>query len=155
MSDSNHHVSKLSIDELLLRAIEQGNGASRSEIMRRRIERKPTPNMGDFLLEELMIVRGISPSSASAFNPTSSSNPDLDGIDLSDNPDEICIMARQFLRAGFTGQNMRDSDRAHTYIGMAAQNPRVMDELPESGRAFYKSAEFNFRAWKFKREQRS
>jgi hypothetical protein len=56
MSDANH-VSKLNIDDLLTRAIQQGNGASRSEIIRRQIERDPKLRLGDFLLGELLRVR--------------------------------------------------------------------------------------------------
>jgi hypothetical protein len=47
---------------------------------------------------------------------------------------------------------MRDQPRAKAYIDMAASNPRVMDELPASGLAFWKSAEFHYRLWKVEQE---
>jgi hypothetical protein len=139
------HVSKLSIDELLIRAIHQGNGASRHEINRRQIERKmPVPKLGDFLLDELMKSRGV--ERATPVVPDAGD--DLAEIDISDDPDMICVSARKMVRDGFKGQGMRDIDRAWSYIRMAADNPRVMDELPESGTAFWKSASFHYRLWK-------
>jgi hypothetical protein len=137
-------LKKLTIDDLLNRAIDQGNGASRQEIKSRQMALKPIPKLGDFLLAELMKTRGVErhePVVPDAGN-------DLAEIDISDEPDMICTTARKMERDGFTGQNMRDPDRAKSYIRMAADNPRVMDELPESGMAFWKSASFHYRLWK-------
>jgi hypothetical protein len=137
-------IKKLSIDDLLIRAILQGNGASRQEIQSRQMAIKPCPKLGDFLLTELMKTRGVErtqPVVPDAGN-------DLAEIDISDDPDMICTTARKMVRDGFKGQGMRDTDRAHAYIRMAADNPRVMDELPESGTAFWKSASFHYRLWK-------
>jgi hypothetical protein len=135
---------KLSIDDLLNRAIDQGNGASRQEIKTRQMAIKPSVKLGDFLLSELMKSRGV--ERAQPVVPDAGN--DLAEIDISDDPDMICVLARKCLRDGFTGQGMRDADRAKSYIKMAASNPRVMDELPESGTAFWKSASFNYRLWK-------
>jgi hypothetical protein len=136
-------LKRLSIDDLLNRAIDQGNGASRQEIKSRQMAMKPIPKLGDYLLAELMKSRGVE----RAQPVVQDSGNDLAEIDISDDPDMICVMARKCLRDGFSGQNMRDPDRAKSYIKMAADNPRVMDELPDSGMAFWKSASFNYRLW--------
>jgi hypothetical protein len=141
-------LKKLTIDDLLVRAIDQGNGASRQEIKNRQMALKPIPKLGDFLLDELMRTRGVERAQPIMHDQGN----DLAEIDLSDDPDMICVTARKCLRDGFRGQNMRDPDRAASYIKMAAANPRVMDELPESGMAFWKSASFNYRLWKLEQK---
>jgi hypothetical protein len=135
MSDT--HVSQLSLGQLLIRAIDQGNGASRHEIKRRQIERSSRGDpvgLVDFLIEELTKTRGP--------------GADVAGINLEDDPDEICILARRQKRDGYRGQGMRDQQRAAGYIDLAAANPRVMEELPPQGQAFWKSCEFHYRLWK-------
>lgn len=141
-------LKKMNIEELLIKSICQGNGASRQEIMNRQMLIKPMPGLGKFLLDELMKSNGVERA-----QPIVHDSNDLHEIDITDNPDMICVMARRCIRDGYTGQNMKDASRARTYIKMAAANPRVMDELPESGMAFWKSADFHFRMWKTERDQ--
>jgi hypothetical protein len=137
-------VKKMDIEKLLVRAIDQGNGASRQEIKNRQFARgQPIPPLGLFLYEELRKHLGETETLEGARQ-----SGDLDNIDISDDPDFICTLARRLKRDGFEGQNMRDPARAAAYIGLAADNPRVMDELPASGQAFWKSAEFHYRLWK-------
>jgi hypothetical protein len=62
----------------------------------------------------------------------------------------ICAKAREMLSVGYTGQNMRDPERAALYIQIAADTPNVEDDLPETGRSFWKSADFHYRIWKKK-----
>jgi hypothetical protein len=62
--------------------------------------------------------------------------------------DPTSTFACECIAAGYLGQNMRDPERAEAYIRMAADNPNVEAELPESGRAFWKSARFNYRLWR-------
>jgi hypothetical protein len=138
-----NYAHELNIDDLLIRAIDQGNGASRHEIKRRQMLIKPCPSLGDYLLDELMKSRGVERAQPIMHDQGN----DLNEIDISDNPDMICVTARKMTRDGFKGQGMRDQHRAAAYIKMAAANPRVMDELPESGMAFWKSASFHYRLW--------
>jgi hypothetical protein len=141
-------IKKLTIDDLLIRAILQGNGASRQEIQSRQMAIKPCPKLGDFLLDELLKGRGVTKSITQ-----SEPGGDLNEIDISDDPDETCLLARRMVRDGFQGQGMKDQPRAAAYINLAADNPRVMNELPDSGKAFWKSAEFHYRLWKKQRDQ--
>jgi hypothetical protein len=132
------HVSNLPLETLVVRAIEQRNSAACHEIVRRKINCRPPVSLKTFLGRELF---GLSAEAKEVFF-------DNDDVDLSDEPDQTCILARRMKRDGFTGQNMRESERAAAYIEMAAENPRVEQELPESGRAFWKSADFHYRLWK-------
>jgi hypothetical protein len=136
--------AQLNIEELLVRVIGQGNGASRHEILRRQMALNPIPKLSQYLYEEL----GKMFDEVQQTSPPIPDGTDLDEIELSDDPDHICVLARRLRRDGFEGQNMRDPARAAAYIGLAADNPRVMDELPASGLAFWKSAEFHYRLWK-------
>jgi hypothetical protein len=140
--------AQLNIEELLVRVIGQGNGASRHEILRRQMALNPIPKLSQYLYEELGKIFG----EVQQTPPPIPDNTDLCEIELSDDPDHICILARRMKRDGFTGQNMRDPARAGAYMGLAADNPKVMDELPASGQAFWKSAEFHYRLWKKQRE---
>jgi hypothetical protein len=149
-SASIEETKKLTIDELLVRAISQGNGASRNEIINRQFATKPMPKLADYILDELMKSKGIVGTVAQVDEGNLGN--DLHEIELGDNPDMICVLARRFKRDGFSGQGMRDQHRAAAYIGLAADNPRVMDELPPSGTAFWKSAEFHYRLWKQERK---
>jgi hypothetical protein len=142
--------AQLNIEELLVRVIGQGNGASRHEILRRQMALNPIPKLSQYLYEELGKIFGEVQQTSP---PPIPDNTDLNEIELSDDPDHICILARRMKRDGFTGQNMRDPDRAAAYMGLAADNPRVTDELPASGQAFWKSAEFHYRLWKKQRDQ--
>jgi len=69
---------------------------------------------------------------------------------MSQNGDEISIheLAKQMEAAGFTGQGMRNPEQARNYIMMAADNPNVEAELPESGIKFWKACCFAYGVWK-------
>lgn len=157
MNDKDKHaeLKKLSIETLLVRAIAQHNGASMQEIQDRQFARgQPIPALGLFLYQELKRIYEAQPPGELTTAPLAKAA-DLEGIDISDDPDMICTLARRCVRDGFLGQNMRDPEDASLYIRMAADNPRVMDELPEKGLAFWKSADFHFRKWKLKNQEKA
>jgi hypothetical protein len=68
----------------------------------------------------------------------------LDGIGIHE-------LAKTMLDDGFTGQGMRNS-QAEDYILMAADNPNVERELPESGFKFWQSAAFYFKLFKARKK---
>jgi hypothetical protein len=144
MTTDYEELHNASIDVLLIRVIDQGNGASRHEIKRRQMLVKPMPKLSKYLLDELMKFEGVERVEPIIRDHGN----DLHEIDISDTPDMICTLARKMMRDGFKGQGMRDQERASAYIKMAAANPKVMDELPDSGHAFWKSAQFHYRMWK-------
>lgn len=57
-------------------------------------------------------------------------------------------LAQEMIAVGFRGQGMRDEANAEDFICMAADNPRVEEELPPSGFAFWRAAEFRYKVWK-------
>ena len=69
----------------------------------------------------------------------------LNGISIHD-------LAKTMLNAGFVGQGMRNPQRAEDYIMMAADNPNVENELPESGVRFFESAYFFFKLFKARKK---
>jgi hypothetical protein len=123
------HVSKLSLAVLLNRAIHQRNAASCHEIERRQLAQGGRLKLEDYLLSELTRARGGT---------------------RHDDEQGIYELANEMIEEGFLGQGMRDEENASDYIKMAADNPSVEDELPESGFAFWKSAKFHYRKWRMK-----
>jgi hypothetical protein len=71
-------------------------------------------------------------------------------IDMTDNPDPICCLAREMLKfkPAYLGNNLDKREKAEMYIYMAADNPRVGCELPESGLAFWRAAAVGYKGWK-------
>jgi hypothetical protein len=61
--------------------------------------------------------------------------------------------AKEMLRAGFTGQGTRYPDKSETYILLAADNPDVESDLPESGFMFWKACEFQYRIWQARKRR--
>lgn len=47
---------------------------------------------------------------------------------------------------------MRDEEKAADYIYMAADNPNVENELPESGVRFWKAAKHEFAVWRARKK---
>jgi hypothetical protein len=66
-------------------------------------------------------------------------------------PTSIHELAKIMMSEGFTGQGMRHEEKASDFIMMAAANPNVENELPESGFAFWRAARFRFQLWKAKK----
>jgi hypothetical protein len=126
---TEHHVSTFSLEKLLVMAIDLGNVAARHEIGRRKIA--ANKSLAGYILDELS---GVAVDIAS----------DSDGSGL---PRGIYECAKRFVAEGYLGQNMREHDKAAMYIRLAADNPNVEDELPESGFGFWKSARFHYRVW--------
>ena len=63
-------------------------------------------------------------------------------------PNGIHELAKLMLSEGYTGQGMWHEEKAADFIYMAADNPNVEGELPESGFLFWKAARFRFKLWK-------
>jgi len=145
MNDANH-VSKLSLDKLLLLIVDQGSGNARSELQRRKIDARLS--LFDYIFRETLKIKGLAAVPIGSEHRLPAEQDDTDGIATEDGPDATCILARRMQRDGFKGQNMRDADRAAAYIAMAANNPCVEKELPPAGTAFWKSADFHYRMYK-------
>jgi hypothetical protein len=64
---------------------------------------------------------------------------------------KIHELAKLMIAEGFTGQGMRNK-KAADYICMAADNPDVENDLPQTGFSFWRFAEFYFRLWKARKK---
>ena len=60
----------------------------------------------------------------------------------------IYDLARQMVAEGYFGQGMDHEEKAKMYIIMAADNPKVEEELPPSGFNFWGACEFRYKVWK-------
>jgi hypothetical protein len=62
---------------------------------------------------------------------------------------EVCVhtLANQMIAAGYAGQNLRDPQKAHAYIKLAAANVDVEHMLPPAGFDFWKTAYAKFSLW--------
>jgi hypothetical protein len=65
----------------------------------------------------------------------------------------IYKLANEMVNEGFKGQGMNNEENAEDYILMAADNPHVEEELPESGWSFWRACEFAYRRWKARRDR--
>lgn len=153
------HPSEETIETLLVRAIDQRNAASCYEIQRRKIA------SGKSLVHFLAVeIRSFLQEPAPVTGPvaghgaiddetmkwvTEASIPPLE-IDVSDDPDPICMLARMMLahRPPYLGQNLDEKDKAEMYIYMAADKPRVGSQLPERGFGFWRAAAVGFMGFK-------
>jgi hypothetical protein len=69
-------------------------------------------------------------------------------INMNNLPNSIHELAKLMIAEGFIGQGMRHEEKAADYIYMAADNPEVENELPQSGFYFWDAARFRFKVWK-------
>ena len=62
---------------------------------------------------------------------------------------EVCVhtLANQMIAAGYTGQNLRDPQKALAYITLAACNADVEYMLPPAGFDFWRTAYTKFALW--------
>ena len=65
---------------------------------------------------------------------------------------KIHELAKLMIAEGFIGQGMRNEEKAADFIYMAADNPDVENELPETGFRFWRFAEFYFKRWKARKK---
>jgi hypothetical protein len=68
---------------------------------------------------------------------------DLNGVTFS-----IHELAKQMMDDGYTGEGMNFKIKAFNYILLAADDPNVESELPESGFRFWGAARFQYKLWK-------
>ena len=61
-------------------------------------------------------------------------------------------LAKTMLKEGFKADGMDYPEKAMDYILMAANNKNTIDELPPSGIAFWKAAEFRYRIFVAKKK---
>jgi hypothetical protein len=76
-----------------------------------------------------------------------------EAVDDGVRPGNIHDLAKRMITDGFTGQGMKEQDKASDYILLAANNPRVEDELPPAGFAFWKAAKFKYDVFIARRNQ--
>jgi len=156
---------EMGIEELLVNAIDRRNAAACYEIIRRKTEAQKSLLV---YLHDTIKMTTLSQRQPPSPDGTVSSQEDIDrtltwvksalkgdlGIDMSDDPDQICQLARESLGFDppFEGQNMDRQDNAKDYIYMAAENPRVASELPPSGLAFWRAAALGYKRWRTRKE---
>jgi len=146
-----HEPHQMSIDELLVNCIDRRNAASAHELVRRKmqagkgISRYLAGELFKLYSAELLKEHKVTPPSSS-LEETFNGEAEFDwSMPVEGN---IYKWARKAVEIGFKGQGMREVDKAEDYIIMAADNPNVEDELPESGVAFWKAAVFAMKRWK-------
>jgi len=59
---------------------------------------------------------------------------------------DIHALANRMVKDGWYGETMRDPATVMDYILLAASNPNIANELPETGLRFWRAAKFRYEA---------
>ena len=170
---------EMSFEELLINAIQRRHAASCHEIVRRQVN--AGKSLVAFTFDQILAINGSRPATQDVTNviplplqgpggfdgegdssrwdykkePWLKPRPDAPPVDLSDDPDPLCRLAREIIAQDLVKRvatSMDRSDEAEDYIYLAAGNPNALRDMPEKGLSFWRACVFAYDRVKVRRK---